>query len=104
MGDRGSVKVVGVAGRRDVDGHRVVLTVVNRSPDAAISTVVTVGRPIASSGAVVHLVQGPSPEARNSFAQPDLVTVQTHTLSAGGTALELTFPPHSFSCVELPLQ
>ena len=37
-------------------------------------------------------MQGPSPEARNSFAEPDLVNVQTHSVPGGGTELELTFP------------
>jgi len=77
---------------------------VNRSPDAAISAVVTLGRPVASTGAVVHLVDGPSPEAKNSFAEPDLVGVRTYSVPAASSELELTFPPHSFSCVELPLE
>src|SRR5207244_13414928 len=63
-------------------------------------------RPIASSGAVVHLVDGPSPEASNSFVEPDCVGVRTQPLALEGvgTAFELTFPAHSFTCVELPLQ
>jgi alpha-L-arabinofuranosidase len=104
IGDLGPFKLLDVAATRDVDGRRVTLTVVNRSPDTAVSAVVTTGRPLQSSGAVVHLVHGPSPESRNSFAEPDLVGVRTHSVPTSGAELELTFPPHSFSCVELPLQ
>ena len=104
IGDLGPFKLLDVAATRDADGHRVTLTVVNRSPDTAISAVVTAGRPLASTGAVVHLVDGPSPEAKNSFAEPNLVGVRTYSVPAGGSEIELTFPPHSFSCVELPLQ
>jgi alpha-N-arabinofuranosidase len=104
IGDLGPFKLLDVAATRDADGRRITLTVVNRSPDAAVATVITAGRPLASNGAVVHLVHGPSPEATNSFAEPDLVGVRTHFVPAYGTDVELTFPPHSFSCVELPLQ
>jgi alpha-N-arabinofuranosidase len=105
VGDLGPFKLLDVAATRDADGRRVTLTVVNRSPDATISTVVTLGQPLAASGAVVHLVAGPSPEATNSFAEPDLVSVSTYTVPAAGSELELLrFPPHSFSCIELPLQ
>ena len=102
IADLGPFKLLDVAATRDADGRRVTLTVVNRSPDAAVSAVVTTGRPLATNGAVVYLVDGPSPESKNSFAEPDLVGVRT--VHRQGTELELTFPPHSFSCVELTLQ
>jgi alpha-N-arabinofuranosidase len=104
IADLGPFKLLDVAATRNADGRQVTLTVVNRAPDAAVSAVVNTGRPVASSGAVVHLVQGPSPTARNSFAEPDLVGVHTYSVPGDGTQVELTFPPHSFSCVELPLQ
>jgi len=103
IGDLGPFKVLDVAATRDVDGHHVTLTVVNRSPDAGVSTVITLGPRLAPTRAVVHIVNGPSPEARNSFAEPDLVGVRTHPVPLGDSTLELTFPPHSFSCVELTL-
>jgi hypothetical protein len=82
----------------------VTLTVVNRSPDAGVSALVSAGRPLASTGALVHLVHGPSPDAKNSFSEPDLVGVRTHSVPASGIEFELSLPPHSFSCVELVLQ
>ncbi|MDQ6673416.1 MAG: alpha-N-arabinofuranosidase [Chloroflexota bacterium] len=103
IGDLGPFKLLDVAATRDASGRRVTLTVVNRSPDAAVPVVVTAGRPLASGGAVVHLVHGPSPEARNSFAEPDLVSVRTDAVPIESGELELTFPPHSFACVELTL-
>lgn len=103
VGDLGPFKLLDVAATRDPEGRRVTLTVVNRSPDAAVSATVNPGRPLTSAGARVHLVHGPSPEASNSFAEPALVSVQTSSVQVGDGQLELTFPPHSFSCVELPL-
>jgi alpha-N-arabinofuranosidase len=100
----GPFKLLDVAATRAADGRRVTLTVVNRSPDSAVPAMVTLDRPLMSTGAVVHLVDGPSPEAKNSFAEPDLVGVRTYAVPATGNELELAFPPHSFSCVELPLQ
>lgn len=104
VADVGPFKLLDVAASRDADGRRVTLTVVNRSPDSAVSTNIEADRPIAPTGGHVHLVDGPSPEASNSFAEPDRVGVRTRRLAFEGTALELTFPPHSFTCVEIPLQ
>jgi hypothetical protein len=53
---------------------------------------------------VVHVLNGPSPVSINSFAEPDLVGVQVHSVQSNDGQLELTFPPHSFSCVELHLR
>jgi len=106
VADLGPFKLLDVAATRDADGRRVTLCVVNRSPDTAVAANIGTGRPIASSGGVVHLVEGPSPEASNSFVEPDCVGVRTQPLAleGGGNAFELTFPAHSFTCVELPLQ
>jgi len=104
IADLGPFKLLDVAATRDADGHRVVLTVVNRSPDAGVTTTVSIGRKLAPNSAVVHIVNGPSPVARNSFAEPDLVGVRTHAVPVDGAEMELTFPPHSFTCVELQLQ
>jgi alpha-N-arabinofuranosidase len=104
VGDLGPFKLLDVAATRDADSRRITLTVVNRSPDAAVPTIIESRRPIASTGCVAHLVEGPSPEASNSFANPDCVGVRTQQPAIEGTAFELTFPPHSFTCVELQLQ
>jgi alpha-N-arabinofuranosidase len=104
IADLGPFKLLDVAATRDADGRRVTLTVVNRSPHADITAMVSTGPRVAAGGAIVHLVDGPSPESKNSFAEPDLVGVRTHTVPVSGTEFELKFPAHSFSCVELPLQ
>jgi alpha-L-arabinofuranosidase len=103
VGDLGPFKLLDVAATRDADGRRVTLTVVNRSPDAAIAAQVDVGPPPASGEAVVQLLDGPSPDSTNSFAEPDRVGVRTRLVPLAGGRLELDFPPHSFSCVALSL-
>jgi alpha-N-arabinofuranosidase len=104
VGDLGPFKLLDVSATRDAAGRHVTLSVVNRSPDDAVNTQICAGRSLGSTGATVHLVHSPSPTAANSFAEPDLVGVRTEIIQGNSTELELTFPPHSFSCVELSLE
>jgi alpha-N-arabinofuranosidase len=103
VGNLGPFKLLDVAATRDADGHRVPLTVVNRSPDTAVSTTISAGGRLASSGAVVHVVDGPSPEASNSFARPHIVDVRTYSAPVEGSEYQHTFPPHSFTCIRLTI-
>jgi alpha-L-arabinofuranosidase len=105
VADLGPFKLLDVSATRDTDGRRATLCVVNRSPESAVATTIELGRPITSAGALVHLLHGPSPDAANSFAEPDNVSVRTQPLALDGprSAFELTLPPHSFTCLELPL-
>ena len=104
IADLGPFKLLDVAATRDEDRRRLTLTVVNRSPDAAVSATIETQQAPASRSAVLHLVEGPSPDASNSFAQPNCVGVRSQPLAVHGSAFELTLPPHSFSCLELPLE
>jgi alpha-L-arabinofuranosidase len=104
VADLGPFKLLDVAASRDADSRHVTLTVVNRSPDTAIATTIGTGAAVAPERVVVHVLNGPSPVSINSFAEPDLVGVQVHSVQSNDGQLELTFPPHSFSCVELHLR
>jgi alpha-L-arabinofuranosidase len=101
LADLGPFKLLDVAATRDLEGRRLTLTVVNRSPHAAVSTTVETHRTLAAGGARVHVVDGPAADATNSFAEPNLVAVRTQPLPVQGTSVELVLPPHSFSCVTL---
>ncbi len=103
VGDLGPFKLLDVAATRDETGRRLTLTVVNRSPDLAVSATVELNRPVEAGNARVHLVHGPSPNASNSFADPNSVGVRTQSLQIEGNRFELVFPQHSISCVELPV-
>ena len=103
VGDLGPFTVLDVAATRDAGASAVTLTVVNRSPDAAVRTRFEVGRPVAPPGVTMHLVHGESPDAVNTFERPDLVSVRTCPVAAAGPAFEVELPAHSFTCLEVPL-
>jgi alpha-N-arabinofuranosidase len=101
VADLGPFKVLDVAASRDEHRKLLTLTVVNRSPDTDIPTLVEFAGALDRAGSRTHVVNGPSPMASNSFAQPEQVGVTTQQLTSGGDRLELVFPAHSISCVEL---
>jgi alpha-L-arabinofuranosidase len=102
VADLGPFRVLDVAATRDAGGTALTVTVVNRSPHAAVRTEFQVGRPVAGPVAV-HVVHGESPDAINTFEEPDRVSVRTHEVAAEGARFELDLPPHSFSCLDVPL-
>jgi alpha-N-arabinofuranosidase len=98
VADLGPFAVLDVAATRDPAGAALTVTVVNRSL-AAVPAVFDVGRTL---GPVTwHLVHGESPEAINTFDEPDAVSVRRCPLAATGSRFEVTLPPHSFSCLEV---
>jgi alpha-N-arabinofuranosidase len=103
VGDLGPFPVLDVAATRDAAATALTATVVNRSPHSVIRATLELDRPAAATGATVHLVHGDSPEAINTFEAPERVSVRTRQVAAPGGRLELELPPHSFSCVEIPL-
>jgi alpha-N-arabinofuranosidase len=102
VGDLGPFALLDVAATRDAAGAAVTVTVVNRSL-AAVPAVFEVSRPVGAGGVTWHLVHGESPEAINTFEEPDRVSVRTCPVAATGSRFEVTLPPHSFSCLEVAL-
>ncbi|TMC03994.1 MAG: alpha-N-arabinofuranosidase [Chloroflexi bacterium] len=102
VGDLGPFGELDVAATRDEAGTRLTLTVVNRAL-TPVPAAFEVGRPVGAAGVVWHLVHGESPEAVNTFEAPDRVSVTTCPVAAAGARFELTLPPHSYSCLEVPL-
>jgi alpha-L-arabinofuranosidase len=102
VGDLGPFGVLDAAASRDEAATALTLTVVNRAPDRPVPVTIEAGRAIAGEGAA-HQVAGDSPEATNSFAEPDRVRVCSAAVAATGDRIELELPPHSFTCLEVPL-
>jgi alpha-N-arabinofuranosidase len=103
VADLGPFKLLDVAASRDEAGKRLTLSVVNRSPERAIPTTLELGRAVNGNGSRIHSVAGPSPMAANSFAETNRVGVTTQPLGASGNRIEVVFPRHSISCLELSL-
>ena len=51
----------------------------------------------------MHEVTGDRPEASNSAAEPDAVSRVTTKRDVGGGDLDIRFPPHSFTLLEVQL-
>ena len=85
------------------DGKTLTLGVVNRHPDAAIDAELRlVGASVGAAGTAEEL-SGPDVAARNSFEQPDLVTVQRRAWTPGPGRITYSFAPHSMTLLTLPL-
>jgi alpha-N-arabinofuranosidase len=101
-GDLGPFALLDVAATRDPASTALTVTVVNRALEAM--PVLFEVRRLAPAGTVVwHLVHGESPDATNTFEAPGRVSVTTRTLAAEATRFEVTLPPYSYSCLEVPL-
>jgi alpha-N-arabinofuranosidase len=101
VGDLGPFALLDVAATRDAAATALTVTVVNRSPEAAVPVVLELGR--TASEATWHLVNGESPDAVNTFEEPDRVSVQTCQVPTSGSRVELTLPAHSFSALVISL-
>jgi alpha-L-arabinofuranosidase len=103
VADLGPFKLLDVAATRDPDARRLVLAVVNRSPDSAVRTTVSLGGAVASGQVTTWRVDGADPRASNDFDHPDEVTVTTRRRTAKADQLEEDFPPHSLTLLDVEL-
>jgi alpha-L-arabinofuranosidase len=101
VADLGPFPLLDVAATRDEAATALTLTVVNRSADQAVRARFELGIP--ARAATAHLVAGDSPEATNTFEEPDRVSVASRPLGAPGPAFELDLPPCSFTCLDVRL-
>jgi alpha-N-arabinofuranosidase len=100
VADLGPFQSLDVTATRDAAVRTLVVAVTNRHPLDAVETRVEV--PGFEAGSVTLFeVNGPSPTATNSFDAPETVNVKERQLEARGSAIPLTFPPHSLSVLRL---
>jgi alpha-N-arabinofuranosidase len=93
----GPFGLLDVACTADDAGREITLAVVNRDPERAIETTIEFVGATVQPGALVREVNGPHPEATNSFEQPETVSVAARQLDAGGSRLSCAFPAHSIT-------
>jgi len=85
------------------DGRTLTLGVVNRHPDAAIDAEVRLVGARAGAAGTAEELSGPDITARNSFEQPDLVTVQRRAWTPDSARITYSFASHSMTLLTLPL-
>ena len=103
VADLGPFQLLDVAATRDAQSRRLSVSVVNRDPDQALDTRIRLDGAQAAGPLVVHEVTGDRPEASNSAAQPDAVTAVKAKREMNGGELDIRFPPHSFTLLEVQL-
>jgi len=52
---------------------------------------------------IVHEVTGDTLDAVNTFARPDAVSVRNTKRDVGGEHVDISFPPNSFTVLEIQL-
>jgi len=92
-----------VAATRDPERSRLTVSVVNRDPVQALPTRVRLLDAEATGVMTGHEVNGDGPQAVNSFAHPDAVTVRRLKHEVTGGHIDVTFAPHSFTVLEVNL-
>ena len=94
VSDLGPFQVLDVSATCDAARRTLCVAVVNRSPDEAIPTTISIDG-YRLGPLTVHVVNGADPDTRNSFESPEAVSVDTTYLSDPGRTVEYTFPAHS---------
>ena len=103
VADLGPFQLLDVAATRDAQRRRLTVSVVNRDPEQSLDTRIQLDGARAAGPLVVHEVAGDRPEASNSAAEPDAVTTVTVKREMSGGELDIRFPPHSFTLLEVQL-
>ncbi|MCC7367405.1 MAG: alpha-N-arabinofuranosidase [Chloroflexi bacterium] len=100
VADLGPFPLLDVAATLDEDGRTLVVGVVNRDRDHAISASIELQDGGKLAGGVAYEVNGDAPEVLNTFERPDAVTVRERSLDAAACQT-YTFPAHSATVLKL---
>jgi alpha-N-arabinofuranosidase len=103
VADLGLFQRLDVAATTDPGRSRLTLSVVNRDPRRAVRTRVRLLDARATGVMIVHEVTGDSPDAVNTFARRDAVSVRNTKREVDGEYLDISFSPHSFTVLEMQL-
>ncbi|HUX85975.1 MAG TPA: alpha-L-arabinofuranosidase C-terminal domain-containing protein [Chloroflexota bacterium] len=99
----GPFDLLDVSATRDGAARNLTITVVNRDRERPIQTTIQLADSVVASGGAAYVVDGPAPDAVNSFEQPKLVDVAEERLSLTGSEFVHTFPAHSVTVLHLAI-
>lgn len=82
------------------DNGEVVLSVVNRNKDEAITTDIISQKGTFDGNFEVYEVNGPDIKAKNNFDQTRVQTEKKDDIKGSGTTITYSFPPHSLTMIK----
>lgn len=94
------VPYLDVSATHNKDTDEVVISVVNRHKDKAITTDILAQTGEFSGNLEVYEVNGPDIKAKNDFGQETISTKKKNAIKAKGTKMTYAFPPHSFTMIK----
>lgn len=102
VADLGPFNLLDVTATCDSTRSQVTLAVVNRDREATHTATVQFadGRAV---GLDAHEVNGDSPTTRNTFEQPQAISVQRRPLDQNGQSFNYTFPAHSLTVLRFQM-
>ena len=98
-----SIPYLDVSSTVDDSTGKLAISVVNRHRHEEITTRLRLRDATLPGEITVHELFHDIPDTRNTIDQPDAVVPRKRTESIAGNDMELTFPPHSYTMVEVPL-
>ena len=99
----GPFQFLDVAASRDAATRQLTVSVVNRDPGRALATRIQLHGAAARGKLTGHEVNGADPGVVNTAEHPGQISVRRFEQRVRGDGLDLTFPPHSFTVLEIPL-
>jgi alpha-N-arabinofuranosidase len=103
VADLGPFELLDVAATRDSGAGRLTISVVNRDPDQAIQTRVRLHDATAAGTMTSSEVNAADVGTVNTMARPHDVSVHNSRHEVSGEHLDVSFAPHSFTVLEVPL-
>jgi len=82
------------------DNGEVIINVLNRHKDQAITTDIISQKGTFSGPFEVYEVNGPDIKAKNNFDETKVKTEQKSAINASGTEITYSFPPHSYTLLK----
>jgi alpha-N-arabinofuranosidase len=104
VADLGPFNLLDVTATCDAAGRQISIAVVNRDRERAHTATLQFADAVVAVGVDVHEITGADPTARNSFEEPEAVTVQQRPLEQRGPSFEYTFPAHSITLLRLRVE
>jgi len=97
-----NVPYIDAVATRTMDGSKLYLAIINRNNTTGYTVPITIqGVSSVSSSANVYTVSSDNYMDMNSWANPDLILVQTSSISNASTSFSYTIPKNSVTVIEL---
>jgi alpha-L-arabinofuranosidase len=104
VADLGPFPVLDAVATLSTSRQKLMLSVVNRSPDTDVTAELHFRGPFDPVGARVEEVNGPDWTTRNSFQHPDAVSVEQRQLGPVTSGMNYRFPSHSHTMITVDLR